>query len=54
MQDMNLHMLYHHDALVIHTVTVSDDVIKYDRYGQNLFTDTTSSDIVIADYTFQP
>ena len=42
------------DALVIHTVTVSDDVIKYDRYGQNLFTDTTSSDIVIADYTFQP
>ena len=42
------------DALVIHTVTVSDDVIKFDRYGQNLFTDTTSSDIVIADYTFQP
>ena len=42
------------DALVIHTVTVSNDVIKYDRYGQNLFTDTTSSDIVIADYTFQP
>ena len=42
------------DALVIHTVTVADDVIKYDRYGQNLFTDTTSSDIVIADYTFQP
>ena len=42
------------DALVIHTVTVGDDVIKYDRYGQNLFTDTTSSDIVIADYTFQP
>ena len=42
------------DALIIHTVTVSDDVIKFDRYGQNLFTDTTSSDIVIADYTFQP
>ena len=42
------------DALVIHTVTVADDVIKYDRYGQNLFTDTTSSDTVIADYTFQP
>ena len=36
------------------TVTVGDDIIKYDRYGQNLFTNTTSSDTVIADYTFQP
>jgi hypothetical protein len=42
------------DAHIIHTVTVGDDVIKYDRYGQNLFTNTTSSDTVIADYTFQP
>ena len=42
------------DAQIIHTVTVGDSVIKFDRYGQNLLTDTTSSDIVIADYTFQP
>lgn len=42
------------DALILHTVTVSDDVINYDRYGQNIFTNTTSSDTVIADYTFQP
>ena len=42
------------DAIIIHTVTVGDQVIVYDRYGQNLFTDTTSSDTVIADYTFQP
>ncbi|BAQ87895.1 conserved protein of unknown function [uncultured Mediterranean phage uvMED] len=42
------------DAHIIHTVTVGDDIIKYDRYGQNLFTNTTSSDTVIADYTFQP
>jgi len=42
------------DAFIIHTVTVADDIIKYDRYGQNLFTNTTSSDTVIADYTFQP
>jgi len=42
------------DAIVIHTVTVSDQVIIYDRYGQNIFTNTTSSDTVIADYTFQP
>jgi len=42
------------DALILHTVTVSDDVINYDRYGQNIFTNTTTSDTVIADYTFQP
>jgi len=42
------------DAILIHTVTVSDQVIIYDRYGQNIFTNTTSSDTVIADYTFQP
>jgi len=42
------------DAIIIHTVTVSDQVIIYDRYGQNIFTNTTSSDTVIADYTFQP
>lgn len=42
------------DALILHTVTVSDNVINYDRYGQNIFTNTTTSDTVIADYTFQP
>jgi len=42
------------DAIIIHTITVSDQVIIYDRYGQNIFTNTTSSDTVIADYTFQP
>jgi hypothetical protein len=42
------------DALILHTVTVSDDVINYDRYGQNIFTNTSTSDTVIADYTFQP
>ena len=42
------------DAFMIHTITVGDSVIIYDRYGQNIFTNTSSSDIVIADYTFQP
>ena len=42
------------DAVIVHTVTVGDNVIIYDRYGQNLFTNPTSSDTVIADYTFQP
>ena len=42
------------DAFIVHTVTVADDVIKYDRYGTNIFTNTSSTDTVIADYTFQP
>jgi hypothetical protein len=42
------------DALILHTVTVSDSVINYDRYEQNIFTNTSTSDTVIADYTFQP
>ena len=42
------------DALIIHTVTVADDVIKYDRYGGQIFTNTSSTDTVVADYTFQP
>ena len=38
----------------MHTVTVGDAVIKYDRYGDEIFTNTTSTDTVVADYTFQP
>ena len=29
-------------------------LIKYDIYGGNIFTNTTSSDTLISDYTFQP
>jgi|TARA_R100000656_G_scaffold13552_4_gene13803 hypothetical protein len=42
------------DAFIMHTVTVGDAVIKYDRYGDEIFTNTTSTDTVVADYTFQP
>tara|TARA_B100002019_G_scaffold66422_1_gene57035 strand:+ start:1810 stop:2421 length:612 start_codon:yes stop_codon:yes gene_type:complete len=42
------------DALVLNTITVSDSVIEYDRYGSEIYTDTTSNDVVIADYTYQP
>lgn len=41
------------DALLIHTVTVGDNVIAYDRYGDKIFTDTGSGDTLICDYTFQ-
>jgi hypothetical protein len=42
------------DAILIHTVTVSDNVIVFDRYGEELFTNTSSSDVVICHYTYQP
>ena len=42
------------DALLIHTLTVSDDVIRYDRYNDELMSDASSTDSVICDYTFQP
>lgn len=42
------------DALQIHTVSLSDSIIEYDRYGNEIYADTSASDILIADYTFQP
>jgi hypothetical protein len=41
------------DALLIHTVTVNDHVIKFDRYGDKLYADTSSADTLICDYTYQ-
>ena len=41
------------DALLIHTVTVNDNVIAFDRYGDKIFADTGSNDTLICDYTFQ-
>ena len=41
------------DALLIHTITISNNVIRYDRYGDKIYSDATSSDSVFCDYTFQ-
>ena len=41
-------------ALIIHTVTVEDSVIEYDRYEDYPLCDASSGDTVVADYTFQP
>jgi hypothetical protein len=41
-------------TLIIHTITVGDSVIQYDRYEDKIFCDASSTDIVVADYTFQP
>lgn len=41
-------------ALIINTVTVSDNVIEFDRYESDILCDASASDVVVADYTFQP
>ena len=41
-------------TLLIHTVTVNDNVIEFDRYESDILCDASSSDTVVADYTFQP
>ncbi len=42
------------NALILHTVTVGDAVIQYDRYEDYILCDASSSDTVVADFTFQP
>jgi len=39
------------DALVIHTISVSDNIIQYDRYNTYIYSDADATDTVIADYT---
>ena len=41
------------DAILIHTCTVSDNVIVFDRYGDFIFTNTSTADTVVCDYTFR-
>ena len=41
------------DLLMLHAVTVSDAVIKYNVYGDKVFSDSASSDTLVADYTFR-
>ena len=41
------------DLLVLHGVTVNDTLIEYTVYGDKVFSDSTSSDVLIADFTFR-
>ena len=41
------------DLLVLHGVTISDRLIEYTVYGDKVFSDSTSNDTLIADYTFR-
>ena len=39
------------DLLMLHAVTLNDAVIEYNVYGDKVFSDSASSDSLIADYT---
>jgi hypothetical protein len=41
------------DLLILHAVTVADNVIAYDRYQDMVYSNAGPDDTVIADYTFR-
>jgi len=41
------------DTLMVHSVTVNDNLINYQIYGDKIFSDTTTNDSLIVDYTFR-
>jgi len=41
------------DTLIIHAITVNDNPIEYQIYGDMIYADTTTTDTVVADYTFR-
>ena len=41
------------NLLVLHGVTVNDNLIEFTVYGDKVFSDTTSSDTLVADFTFR-
>jgi hypothetical protein len=40
-------------TLIIHAITVNDNPIEYQIYGDMIYADTTTTDTVVADYTFR-
>ena len=41
------------DLLILHAVTINDRLIEYTVYGDKVFSDSTTNDTFIADYTFR-
>jgi hypothetical protein len=41
------------DTLMVHAVTINDNVVDYQIYGDKIYADTTDTDIVIADFSFR-
>ena len=41
------------DAMMVHAITVSDLLIQYSIYGDKVFSDSSTTDELVADYTFR-
>lgn len=41
------------NLLMLHAVTINDNKIQYTVYGDKVFSDSTTNDILIADYTYR-
>ena len=41
------------DTLVVHTITVNDNLIDFTVYGDKVFSDQSTQDTLIADFTFR-
>jgi hypothetical protein len=41
------------DLLVLHAVTVNDNLLNYTVYGDKVFSNSSDTDVIIADYTFR-
>tara|TARA_R100001015_G_C4626640_1_gene185720 strand:- start:1027 stop:1611 length:585 start_codon:yes stop_codon:yes gene_type:complete len=41
------------DMLMLHAVTISDAIIEYNIYGDKVFSDASTQDTLVADYTFR-
>lgn len=41
------------DLLMLHAVTVNDNLIEYAVYGDKVFSDSSTSDNLVADYSFR-
>ena len=41
------------DLIMLHAITVNDNLVDYQLYGDKVYADTATSDTVIADYTFR-
>ena len=41
------------DTLVVHTITVNDNLVDFTVYGDKVFSDQSTQDTLIADFTFR-
>ena len=41
------------DLLNLHTVTINDNILSYDRYEDMVYCNAASGDVLIADYTYR-